>query len=102
FNQNEAQVEGGAISAGYSDLTIINNVFNENNSPYPGGGVFIRNPFRTEIQNNIFFRNTSGNSLSHLVYLSADSSNYIEQYNYIAAGNMDPYFISENNFRLIF
>jgi hypothetical protein len=36
------------------------------------------------------------------VYLSPDTTNYIEQYNYIATDNMNPFFISENNFRLIF
>ncbi len=102
FNRNQSQNTGGAISSQYSDITIINNVFNGNKSSSLGAGVIIRNPLRTEIQNNIFYRNYYGNELSHLVYLSPDTANYIEQYNYIATGNMNPFFISDNNFRLIF
>lgn len=102
FNQNQAQNAGGAIAAQYSDLTLINNVFNGNKSSLPGAGVVIKDSFRSEIQNNIFYKNTYGDSLSHLVYLSPDTTNYIQQYNYIATGNMNPYFITENNFRLIF
>lgn len=102
FNQNQSQNAGGAIAAQYSDMTIINNVFNGNKSSIPGAGVFIRESFRAEIQNNIFYKNTTGDSLSHLVYLSPDTTNYIQQYNYIATGNMNPYFILDNNFRLIF
>lgn len=102
FNRNQSQNVGGAISSQHSDITIINNVFNENRSSSLGAGVIIRNPFRTEIQNNIFYRNFHGSELSHLVYLSPDTANYVEQYNYIATGNMNPFFISDNNFRLIF
>ncbi|HSL89185.1 MAG TPA: hypothetical protein VK870_07780 [Ignavibacteriaceae bacterium] len=102
FNANESQNVGGAVSAQYSDIKLINNVFNQNKSPSLGAGVIIRNPFRTEIQNHIFYKNFYGNDLSHLVYLSPDTTNYIEQYNYIATGNMNPFFISDNNFRLIF
>lgn len=102
FNSNQSQNVGGALASQFSDITLINNVFNENMSTSLGAGVNVRNSFRTEIQNNIFYRNYYGDSLSHLVYLSADSTNYIEQYNYIATGNMNPFFITENNFRLIF
>lgn len=102
FNANSAAEAGGALSAKYSDVTLINNVFNENTADDNGGAVVIEHPFRTEFQNNIFFRNRVNGNLSHIAYLSGDTTNYIEQYNYIATGNMDPYFISENNFRLIF
>ena len=102
FNANESQNVGGALSAQHSDIKLVNNVFNQNKSSSLGAGVIIRNPFRTEIQNNIFFKNFYGNELSHLVYLSPDTTNYIEQYNYIATDNMNPFFISDNNFRLIF
>lgn len=102
FNTNSATENGGAISAKYSDVIMINNVFNENKANDRGGAVAIEFPFRTEFQNNIFFRNEVNENLSHIAYLSGDTTNYIEQYNYIATGNMDPYFISENNFRLIF
>lgn len=102
FNQNHSQNVGGAVSAQYSDIKLINNVFNQNKSSSLGAGVIIRNPFRTEIQNNIFYKNFYGNELSHLVYLSPDTTNNIQQYNYIATENMNPYFITENNFRLIF
>lgn len=102
FDSNQSQNVGGAISAEHSDIRLINNVFNENRSSSLGAGVIIRNSIRTEVQNNIFYRNFYNDSLSHLVFLSVDSSNYIEQYNYIATDNMNPFFISENNFKLIY
>lgn len=102
FHSNQSQNVGGAVSAQYSDIILINNIFNQNKSSSLGAGVIIRNAVRTEIQNNIFYRNYYGDSLSHLVYLSSDSTTYVEQYNYIATGNMNPFFLTENNFRLIF
>lgn len=102
FNLNQVSNSGGAIFSQNSNITLINNVFNKNKSMNPGGAVTIQLPGRTEIQNNIFYRNTANERLSHLQYLSSDSTNYIEQYNYIALENMDPYFISEFNFKLIY
>lgn len=102
FNLNQVSNSGGAVFSQNSDITLINNVFNKNKSMNPGGAVTIQLPARTEIQNNIFYKNTANERLSHLQYLSTDSTNYIEQYNYIALENMDPYFISEYNFKLIY
>jgi predicted outer membrane repeat protein len=102
FNSNFSVNNGGAISAEYSDITLINNTFNENKSGITGGALMVEYPFRTEVQNNIFYKNSVNDNISHITYLSSDTTNYIEQYNYIATGNMNPYFISENNFKLIY
>ncbi|MCJ7554359.1 MAG: hypothetical protein MUO34_10800 [Ignavibacteriaceae bacterium] len=102
FNLNQALNSGAAIYSQNSDIVLINNVFNKNKSMNPGGAVTILLPNLTEIQNNIFYENTANERLSHLLYSSSDSTNYIEQYNYIALENMDPYFISEYNFGLFY
>ncbi len=102
FNMNQALNSGAAVYSQNSDIVLINNVFNKNKSMNPGGAVTVLLPHLTEIQNNIFYENTAHDRLSHLLYLSEDSTNYIEQYNYIALENMDPYFISEYNFGLIY
>lgn len=102
FNSNYVMNNGGAIFAKYSNISLINNVFVNNEANVAGGAVFIEYPFGSEIQNNIFYKNFLGEDFSHIAYFSIDSTNFINQYNYIATADMDPYFISEDNFRLVY
>ena len=99
-SDNIAEVWGGAIMSELSDITVINNTFYQNSSANSGGGIFVYDPVKTEIQNNIFYKNTSRIGNLNFEYASDDSTNLIEQYNYLAFGTMDPKFFSETDFRL--
>lgn len=97
---NTAEVWGGAIMSELSDISVINNTFYKNNCGNYCGSILVFNDIRTELQNNIFYKNTSRTGNINFQYASTDSSNLIEQYNYFAYGTMDPKFISETNFKL--
>ncbi len=99
-SNNIAEVWGGAITSELSDITVINNTFYQNSSANSGGGIFVYDPVKTEIQNNIFYKNTSRIGNLNFEYASDDSTNLIEQYNYLAFGTMDPKFISATDFKL--
>lgn len=102
FRDNFADVFGGAIYSDQSDISIINNTFYNNTGYNNCGGVHVYQPVKTELQNNIFYRNQNRNSVSHFVYSSQDSTTLIEQYNYFAFGNMDPVFFDENYLTLYY
>ncbi len=95
IRDNSADVFGGAIVSELSDLLIINNTFYKNNSYNSVGGVLVFNPVKTELQNNIFYKNTSRSGQNNFYYSSNDSTTLLEQYNYLAFGNMDPIFFSD-------
>jgi len=97
---NIAEVWGGAIMSELSDIIVINNTFFQNYSGNNCGGILVYDPVKTDLQNNIFYKNSSRLGEINFQYLSADSTNLIEQYNYLAFGSMDPKFISETDFKL--
>lgn len=102
FRDNSADIAGGAIVAENSNVKIINNHFYQNHSHNSCGGVFVVTPVSTELQNNIFYKNTSQLNNPHFEYASSDSSNLIEQYNFFAFGNMDPQFYTTFDLRLFY
>jgi hypothetical protein len=97
---NDAVVWGGAIMGELSDILIINNTFYQNTSANSGGSILIYDPTKTELQNNIFYKNTSRIGNPNFEYASNDSSNLIEQYNFIPYGIMNPKFVNELHFLL--
>ena len=99
-SDNIAEVWGGAIMSELSDITVINNTFYQNYSGNNCGGILVFDPVKTEVQNNIFYKNSSRLGDFNFQYFSTDSTNLIEQYNYIAFGTMDPKFISATDFKL--
>lgn len=102
FRDNFADVYGGAIYSDQSDISIINNTFYNNTGYNNCGGVQVYQPVKTELQNNIFYKNQNRNSVSHFVYSSQDSTTLTEQYNYFAFGNMNPVFFDENYLTLYY
>lgn len=99
-NDNIAEVWGGAIMSELSDITVINNTFYHNYSGNNCGGILVYDPVKTELQNNIFYKNSSRIGDFNFQYFSTDSTHLIEQYNFLATGTMDPKFVSETDFRL--
>ena len=102
FRDNFADNFGGAIISETSDITIINNTLYKNSAFNGGGGIAIYDPVKTEIQNNILYKNYSSRGQINFQYASADSATLIEQYNYFAFGNMDPLFLNDDDLRLYF
>lgn len=99
-SNNIAEVWGGAIMSELSDISVINNTFYQNYSGNNCGGILVYDPNKTELQNNIFYKNSCRLGDFNFQYLSTDSTDLIEQYNYLAFGTMDPKFISVTDFRL--
>lgn len=102
FTKNSAQFQGGTIHSVNSGLTVINCVFYKNTSSLEGAGIFADNPLRTEIQNNIFFKNNSQTGKHNFYFASSDSTNLIEQYNFYGDEDNDPMFLFEDDFRLYY
>ena len=100
FYLNESVVYGGAILSQTSSNKIINNTFYRNYCLNYGGGLVLIDPVSEDIQNNIFFENFSYLGDPRIQLVSGDSMNVIQQYNFLAFGNMNPMFISETNFHL--
>jgi hypothetical protein len=101
FYNNRSSYFGGAVLSQNSITKIINNTFYKNRSLFSGGGLVIDEPLNEEIQNNIFYANFSFQGDPRIHIMSGDSSNVFEQYNFLAFGEMDPKFISEDNLRLM-
>ncbi len=99
-SDNIAKVWGGAIMTELSEITVINNTFYQNYSGNNCGGILVYDPVKTELQNNIFYKNSCRLGDFNFQYLSTDSTDLIEQYNYLSFGTMDPKFVSETDFRL--
>lgn len=100
FFRNDAAVYGGAILSENSTNKIINNTIVDNYSAFFGGGLVIVNPVDEDIQNNIFFDNFSFRGDPRIAIFSGDTTKVIEQYNYLAFGEMNPLFISNTDFHL--
>jgi hypothetical protein len=100
FRDNDAEVYGGAMFLQNSNAVIINNTIYNNTCFNFGGGIVLQDPFTTDIQNNIFFSNLSFTGDNRIAIVTGDSSNVNEQYNFLAFGNMDPLFISNENLHL--
>ncbi len=99
---NKSDGFGGAIISERSNLTLINNTLYSNISFNSGGGVYVLSPVKTELQNNIFYKNSSRTGNPNFEYASNDSSKLIEQYNYFAFGDMDPLFYTDFDLRLYY
>ncbi|WP_337871810.1 right-handed parallel beta-helix repeat-containing protein [Ignavibacterium sp.] len=102
FSHNSAQFQGGTIHSTNSLLIVINSVFYKNYSVLEGAGIYVDAPVRTEIQNNIFFRNNSQSGKHNLYFAFEDSTNLIEQYNFFGSEDNDPMFLYEDDFRLYY
>lgn len=102
FTNNSSQLQGGTIHSTNSALKIINSVFYKNFSSLEGAGIYVDVPVRTEIQNNIFFRNNSPTGKHNLYFAFEDSTNLIEQYNFFGSEDNDPMFLYEDDFRLYY
>lgn len=100
FYNNEAVVYGGAVLSDRSSNKIINNTFFRNYCINYGGGIVLVDPVNEEIQNNIFYDNHSYLGDPRIEIVSGDSSNVVEQYNFLAFGNMNPLFISATDLHL--
>jgi hypothetical protein len=101
FINNDAEVYGGAIFLLNSNAVIINNTIYSNFCFNFGGGIVLYDNESTEIQNNIIFDNGSLGGDPRIAIASGDTVNIIEQFNFLAFGNMDPLFISEDNLHLL-
>lgn len=100
FYNNEAVVYGGAVLSERSSDKIINNTFFRNYCINYGGAIVLADPVMEEIQNNIFYDNHSNLGDPRIEIISGDSLNVLQQYNFLAFGNMNPYFISDIDLHL--
>ena len=100
FRNNDAELYGGAMLLQNSTSVIINNTIYRNTCYNYGGGITLNDPLSTEIQNNIFYENFSFTGDNRIAIVSGDSSNVMEQYNFLAFAEMNPLFVSDNNLQL--
>lgn len=100
FYKNESVVYGGAILSDRSSNKIINNTFYKNYCLNYGGGIVLIDPVSEEIQNNILFDNRSYLGDPRIEIVSGDSANVIEQFNFLAFDEMNPFFVSSADFHL--
>ena len=100
FYNNESLDYGGAILSQNSSNRFINNTFYKNYCYSFGGVLTVVDPIYEEIQNNLFYDNLSylGDATIHLV--SGDSTNILEQFNFLAPDSIGPQFISSTDFHL--
>jgi hypothetical protein len=100
FRDNDAEVYGGAMFLLNSTAIIINNTIYHNYCVNFGGAIVFWDPLSTELQNNIIYDYNSFNPDGPIAIASGDSTNISELYNYLAFGEMDPMFISNDNLHL--
>ena len=100
FRNNNAEVYGGAMLLQNSTSIIINNTIYRNTCYNHGGGIVLTDPLSTEIQNNIFYENFAFTGDRRLAIVSGDSSNVLNQYNFPPMEEIDPMFISHENLHL--
>lgn len=100
FQFNSADYYGGAMLLDASSISIINNTIFNNRCFNYGGGVVLNNPVNSDLQNNIFYDNFATSGDRRIALLAGDSSNVNEQYNFLAFGNLNPFFKSSDNLRL--
>lgn len=99
FIDNQAVTSGGAVLVARSTTAIINNTFFRNTSINHGGGLVLNEPSFSNVQNNIFFRNI-GTAADPRITVTGDSGVYVQQFNFLASGNMDPLFVTQDEVRL--
>jgi hypothetical protein len=100
FYENESLDYGGAILSQNSSNKIINNTFYKNFCLNFGGALTVVDPVYEKIQNNIFFDNFSYRGDTRIHFVSGDSTNVLEQYNFLAPDSLNPLFISSTDFHL--
>ncbi|UCH66099.1 MAG: hypothetical protein JSW63_02915 [Ignavibacterium sp.] len=100
FRDNSADNFGGAVYLQSSFSTIINNTIYNNRCYNFGGGIVFTDPLTSDIQNNIFYNNLSFTGDRRIAFVSGDSSNVMEQYNYLPFDTMNPLFVSHDNLQL--
>lgn len=100
FRNNQAITAGGGMHALESEIAVINNTFFENQSVNFGGGLVVAEQVTSNIQNNIFFENTGTAGDPRIAILSGGTENYIEQFNFLAQGDMAPLFRSREDLHL--
>jgi len=83
-----------------SEIVVINNTFFNNQSVNFGGGLVVAEQVSSNIQNNIFFENVGSAGDPRIAILSGGADNYIEQFNFLAQGDMDPLFRSREDLHL--
>ena len=101
FYDNESLDYGGAILSQNSSNKIYNNTFYSNFCLNFGGAISVVDPFNEDVQNNIFYENHSyrGNPTIHFV--SGDSTNISQQFNYLDPDSLNPFFISTSDYHLL-
>lgn len=100
IRDNNAGSFGGAMLIENSNAEIINNTIYNNNSDNFGGGFVILSPGYVEVQNNIFYENRNRTGNPTINCSDCDSTNYLQQYNFLSEDGSDPYFYSEDNLHL--
>jgi len=100
LRENKTVVFGGGILAVESSARIINNTFFSNLSENVGGGLVVVDPVTMDVQNNIFFENVGNTGDPGIWLISADSSGFNQQYNFLPMGSENPQFISNDNLHL--
>jgi predicted outer membrane repeat protein len=100
FYLNECLDYGGAILSKNSSNKIINNTFCRNFCLNFGGAIAVVDPDYEEIQNNIFFKNFSYLGDARIHFVSGDSTNVSEQYNFLDPDSLNPLFISSTDLHL--
>ncbi|NWG28799.1 MAG: right-handed parallel beta-helix repeat-containing protein [Ignavibacteriaceae bacterium] len=100
FQENESLDYGGAILSQNSSNKIINNTFYKNFCLNFGGAITVVDPVYEEIQNNIFFDNFSYRGDARIHFVSGDSTNIFQQYNFLDPDSLSPLFISSTDFHL--
>jgi hypothetical protein len=99
FKNNYSAIWGGGLFAEESMVEIYNNTFFNNRSGNSGGGVLIYNPSGSIIQNNIFYKNYSRSGDPRIAVIN-NNGLLDTAYNFLWFGNLNPGFISENDFHL--
>jgi len=100
FTNNICDTFGGAILSIESNSVYYNNTFYNNLTYNYGGGLVIVDPISEDVQNNIFYLNSSNTGDPRISILSGDSTNCNIQFNFLWSSNMDPQFVSDNDFNL--
>lgn len=100
FRDNFANTFAGAMILDDARAQVINNTFFNNLSFNYGGGAVVVNPVSVEFENNIFYQNSNATGDPRIAFLTGDSTNFSEQYNFLAFGDMNPQFESVSNLHL--
>jgi len=90
---NDWYITGGGIVIENSSAKIINNIINNNEMAYHGGGIYINNSINVQIENNSINNNmvNSGYGVSFGAGIHIDSSHYITMSNNTICNNYNNY-----------